>query len=111
MRYSRLYQVQHKKHETLTNNAPIYIQINKTNSRLELKIKDSHNVELQTAPEKMKLFSSTKKLIDKTTNRENVPSIQMFEIVLVQCNLVDNQYQQKSEVLHTFRLINIMLTC
>ena len=59
----------------------------------------------------MKLFSSTKKLIDKTTNRENVPSIQMFEIVLVQCNLVDNQYQQKSEVLYTFRLINIMLTC
>ena len=26
----------------------------------------------------------------------------MVEVVLVQCNLVDNQYQQKSEVLYTF---------
>ena len=42
----------------------------------------------------MKLFGSTKKLIDKTKNREKV--------VLVQCNLVDNQYQQKYEVLYTF---------
>ena len=26
----------------------------------------------------------------------------MVEVVLVQCNLVDNQYQQNSEVLYTF---------
>ena len=50
----------------------------------------------------MKLFGSTKKLIDKTKNRENVPSLEVVEVVLVQCNLVDNQYQQKSEVLYTF---------
>ena len=50
----------------------------------------------------MKLFGSTKKLIDKTKNGENVPSLEITEIVLVQCNLVDNQYQQKSEVLYTF---------
>ena len=25
-----------------------------------------------------------------------------MEVVLVQCNLVDNQYEQKSEILHTF---------
>ena len=41
----------------------------------------------------MKLFDSTKKLIDKTKNEENVPSLELVEIVLVQCNLVDNQYQ------------------
>ena len=39
----------------------------------------------------MKLFGSTKKLIDKTKNGENVPILEVFEIVLVQCNLVDNQ--------------------
>ena len=39
----------------------------------------------------MKLFGSTKKLIDKTKNGENVPSLEVFEIVSVQCNLVDNQ--------------------
>ena len=33
---------------------------------------------------------------------ENVPSLELVEVVLVECNLVDNQYQQKSEVLHTF---------
>ena len=29
-------------------------------------------------------------------------SLEVVEVVLVQCNLVDNQYQQKSEVLRTF---------
>ena len=42
------------------------------------------------------------KLKDKTKNGENVPSLEVVEVVLVQCNLVDNQYQQKSEVLYTF---------
>ena len=50
----------------------------------------------------MKLFASTKKLIDKTKNEENVPSLEVVEVALVQFNLVDNQYQQKSEVLYTF---------
>ena len=50
----------------------------------------------------MKLFGSTKKLIDKTRNGENVPSLEVVKVVLVQCNLVDNQYQEKSEVLYTF---------
>ena len=47
----------------------------------------------------MKLFGTTKTLIDKTKNNENVPSFEVVEVVLVQCNLVDNQYQQNSEVL------------
>ena len=50
----------------------------------------------------MKLFGSTKKLKDKTKNGENVPSLELVEVYLVQCNLADNQYQQKSEVLYTF---------
>ena len=52
----------------------------------------------------MKLFGSTKKLIDKTKNGENMPSLEVVEGVLVQCNLVDNQYQQKFEGLCTFAL-------
>ena len=50
----------------------------------------------------MKLIGSTKKVIDKTKNGENVPSLEVVEAVLVQCNLVDNRYQQKSKVLYTF---------
>ena len=50
----------------------------------------------------MKLFNRTQKLIDKTNNGENIPSPEVVEVVLVQHNLVDNLYQQKSEVLYTF---------
>ena len=50
----------------------------------------------------MKLFGTTKTLRDKTKNEENVPSFEVVEVVLVQCNLVDNQYQQNSEVLYNF---------
>ena len=50
-------------------------------------------------PERMKLFGSTKKLIVKTKNEEKVPSFEVVEVVLFQCNLVDNQYQQKSYTL------------
>ena len=31
-----------------------------------------------------------------------MPSLEVIEVVLVQCKLVDNQYQQKSEMLCTF---------
>ena len=62
------------------------------------KTKNGYKLQLQT-PETVELFGSTKKLIDKTKNGENEPSLQIAEIVLVQGNLVDNQYQQKFEVL------------
>ena len=66
-----------------------------------LKIKDGYKLELGT-PKTIKLFDSTKKLMDKTKKLQKVPSIEVVEVVLVQCNLVDNQYQQKPELLYTF---------
>ena len=59
----------------------------------------------------MKLFGSTKNLIDKTKSEENIPSLEVVEVVLVQCNWADNQYQQNSEVLCFLLLINLMLIC
>ena len=35
-------------------------------------------------------------------NGENVPSLRVVEVALVQCNLVDNQYQENSGVLYAF---------
>ena len=64
------------------------------------KRKDGHKLELQM-PETTKLFGSTKRLIEKTKNGEKVPSLEAVEGVLVQCNLVGNQYKQKTEVLYT----------
>ena len=52
----------------------------------------------------MKLFGSTKILIYKTINAEEVPNLEVVEVVLVQCGLLGNQYQKKSEVLYTFML-------
>ena len=56
------------------------------------KIIDGNKLELQT-PEMMKLFGNTKKLMNKAKNGENVPSLEVVEVALVQCNLVGNQYQ------------------
>ena len=50
----------------------------------------------------MKLLGSTKKDVDKDKNRENVPKLESVEVVLVHCNLVNNNYQQASKVLFTF---------
>ena len=66
-----------------------------------LKIKDGYKLELQVH-ETTKLFGSIKKLIDKTKNGKNVQILEVVEVVLVQCNLVDNQYQKTSGVLYNF---------
>ena len=42
----------------------------------------------------MKLFGSTKTILDKKKYCENVPTLEMVEVVLVQCNLVNNQFQK-----------------
>ena len=50
----------------------------------------------------MKLFGSAKKLMEKTKNGENVPISEVIKVVLVQRNIGQHQYQEKSEVLYTF---------
>ena len=68
--------------KTFPTNPPIYICINRIKNSLMFKLKDGYKLELQ-APETMKLFGSTKKLIDKTKNGEIVPSLEAVEVVLV----------------------------
>ena len=50
----------------------------------------------------MKLLGSTKSKINKDKNDENVPCFEITEILLIYCNIVDNNYQQYSRVLYTF---------
>ena len=66
----------HKKHETLTTIPPIHVYINRINNRLVFKRKDGYKLELQT-PVAMKLFDSTKELIDKTKYGGPVPSLEV----------------------------------
>ena len=42
----------------------------------------------------MKLLASTKKDIDQDKNGEDVPKLEFVDVVLVHCNLVNNNYQQ-----------------
>ena len=53
-------------------------------------------------PETMKLLGSTKSKITKDKNGENVPHVEISEVPLINCNIVKNDYQQHSRVLHTF---------
>ena len=62
----------------------------------------------------MKLLGSIKSDVDQDRNGEDVPKLESVEVVLVHCNLVNNNYQQASKVLFTFvpnkqfgQLINI----
>ena len=50
----------------------------------------------------MKLLESTKNKIIKDKNGENVPHLENTEVVLVHCDIVNNDYQQDSRVLYTF---------
>ena len=50
----------------------------------------------------MKLLGSTQNKITKDKKSENIPHLEITEVVLVHCNIVNNDYQQDSRVLYTF---------
>ena len=51
--------------------------------------------------ETMKLLGSTEIKITGEKNVENVPHLEVVEVVLIHCNIVDNSYQQNSRILYT----------
>ena len=53
-------------------------------------------------PETMKLPGSTKSKITKDKSGKNVLHFKITEVVLIRCNIVNNNYQQDSRVLYTF---------
>ena len=90
-----------KKQSENVDNSSIRIYVNKIENRITFKIKNEYYLELLT-PEKMKLLGSTESKISKDKNGENVPHLEIVELVLVHCNLVNNDYQQDSRILYTF---------
>ena len=73
----------------------------KIEKSITFKIKKEYYLELLT-PETMKLLGSTKSKITKDKNGENVPYLEIAEVVLIHCNVVNNSYQQNSKVLYRF---------
>ena len=90
-----------EKHGEDIDEPSVQIYVNKIENRITFKIKDGYSLELLT-PGTMKLLRSTKSKINKDKNGENVPHLEITEVVLVHCNMVNNGYQQDSRVLYTF---------
>ena len=87
----------------MTDNLPIRIYVNKIQNRIIFKIKTGYYLQL-LIPETTKLLGSTKNFITKDVNGENVPHLEITEVVLVHCNIINNDYQHDSRVLYTFVL-------
>ena len=90
-----------KKHSESFDNPSIRIYINKIENRITFRIKNGYYLELLT-PETMKLFGSAENKITKDKNGENVLHLEIVELVLVHCKLVNNDYLQDSRILFTF---------
>ena len=90
-----------KKHDENVDNPSIRIHVNKIENRITFKIKNEYYLEILT-PETLKLLGSTESKITKDKNGENVPHLEIVELVLVNFNLVNNDYQQDSRILYTF---------
>ena len=52
--------------------------------------------------ETIKLPATTENKITKDKNGKNMPRLEITEVVLVHCNIVNNNCQQDSRVLYTF---------
>ena len=73
--------------------------VNKIENTITFKIKTGYYLELLT-PETMKLLRSTENKITKDKNGENLPHLEITEVILVRCNIVNNDYHQDSRVLY-----------
>ena len=80
-----------EKYKTLTAIPPIHVYIYRTNHRYVFKTKDWYKLVIN-------VWNSISKSLDKTKDGEKVTSFEVAEVVLVQGDLLDNQYQQKSEL-------------
>ena len=96
-----------KKHSENVDNPSIKIYVNKIENRITFKIKKGYYLELLTS-ETMKLLGSTESKITKDKNGENVPHLEIVELVLIHCNIVNNKIIIISKILKYYiRLFQI----
>ena len=69
------------------------IYINKTRNKITFKIKKGYYLEL-SMPETKELLASTRNKITKDENGDNVPHLEITEVILVHCKIANNNYQQ-----------------
>ena len=90
-----------KEHGENIDKPSVQIYVNKIENRITFKIKDGCSLEL-TKIQNNKITGTTKSKITKDKNGENVPHLKITEVLLVHCNIVNNDYQQDSRTLYTF---------
>ena len=90
-----------KKHGEDIDKPEVRIYVNKIENRITFKIKNGYSLELLTK-ETMKLLGTTENKITTDKHGENVSHLEITEIVLVHCNIANNDYQQDSRVLYTY---------
>ena len=90
-----------KKYNEKIDNLSIKRYVNKIKNRITFKIKTGYYLELLT-PKTMKLLGSTENKITKEKVGKNVSHLRIAKVVLVQCNIIDNDYQQDLRVLYKF---------
>ena len=93
----KLFQAQ----SNLWTTAGSYLKTTEIEKRITFEIKNGYYLEL-LIPETMKLIGSTEGKITKDKNGENVPHLEIVELVSLHGNLVNNDHQQDSRTLHTF---------
>ena len=77
------------------------ICVNKRQNRITFKIKTGYYLEL-LMPETVKLLGNTKSKITQDEHGENVHHLQMTQVLLIHCNIVNNDYEQNIRVFYTF---------
>ena len=80
-----------KSHGENIDNPLVKIYVNKIENRITFRIKNGYSLELLT-PETMKLLGSAENKISKVKNGKNVLHLEITEVVLVDCNIVNNDY-------------------
>ena len=84
-----------KNHGESVDKPSVQIYVIKIENRVTFKITNGNSLELLTS-ETMKLLGSAKNIITKDKNCENVPHLEITEVILVHFNIVNNDYQQDS---------------
>ena len=58
----------------------------------------------------MRLLGSTGSKITKDKNGEDLPHLEVVELVLVHCNIINNNYQRDSKYyIHLFQTIHLVV--
>ena len=99
-----------KKHSESVDNPSIKIYKDKIENSVTFKIKNRYYLERLT-PESIKILGSAESKITKDKNGKNVSHLEIVELVLINCNLANNNYQQNSRILSAFVPKNRLVVC